>query len=214
MTKAIFFDLDGTILDTVPDIQDSINRMLAENGLPPLSAEEIVRYVGNGAKKLVDRCLKGRVTEERAERCLHRYNEIYTNCGSPKTRIFPGLSKTLPLLKEKGYLLAVITNTPQETADEVKKIYLDPLGISYVFGQREGIPVKPDPKPMEIVLAQFGLKREEVVFVGDGETDAAFAINAGVRGISCLWGYRGKELLLEVGAREFIDRPEELLSLF
>lgn len=103
MTKAIFFDLDGTILDTVPDIQDSINRMLAENGLPPLSAEEIVRYVGNGAKKLVDRCLKGRVTEERAERCLHRYNEIYTNCGSPKTRIFPGLSKTLPLLKEKGY---------------------------------------------------------------------------------------------------------------
>ena len=201
MTKAIFFDLDGTILDTVPDIQDSINRMLAENGLPPLSAEEIVRYVGNGAKKLVDRCLKGRVTEERAERCLHRYNEIYTNCGSPKTRIFPGLSKTLPLLKEKGYLLAVITNKPQETADEVKKIYLDPLGISYVFGQREGIPVKPDPKPMEIVLAQFGLKREEVVFVGDGETDAAFAINAGVRGISCLWGYRGKELLLEVGAR-------------
>lgn len=214
MTKAIFFDLDGTILDTVPDIQDSINRMLAENGLPPLSAEEIVRYVGNGAKKLVDRCLKGRVTEERAERCLNRYNEIYTNCGSPKTRIFPGLSKTLPLLKEKGYLLAVITNKPQETADEVKKIYLDPLGISYVFGQREGIPVKPDPKPMEIVLAQFGLKREEVVFVGDGETDAAFAINAGVRGISCLWGYRGKELLLEVGAREFIDRPEELLSLF
>lgn len=214
MTKAIFFDLDGTILDTVPDIQDSINRMLAENGLPPLSAEEIVRYVGNGAKKLVDRCLKGRVTEERAERCLHRYNEIYTNCGSPKTRIFPGLSKTLPLLKEKGYLLAVITNKPQETADEVKKIYLNPLGISYVFGQREGIPVKPDPKPMEIVLAQFGLKREEVVFVGDGETDAAFAINAGVRGISCLWGYRGKELLLEVGAREFIDRPEELLSLF
>jgi HAD hydrolase, family IA, variant 1 len=214
MTKAIFFDLDGTILDTVPDIQDSINRMLAENGLPPLSAEEIVRYVGNGAKKLVDRCLKGRVTEERAERCLYRYNEIYTNCGSPKTRIFPGLSKTLPLLKEKGYLLAVITNKPQETADEVKKIYLDPLGISYVFGQREGIPVKPDPKPMEIVLAQFGLKREEVVFVGDGETDAAFAINAGVRGISCLWGYREKELLLEVGAREFIDRPEELLSLF
>ena len=214
MTKAIFFDLDGTILDTVPDIQDSINRMLAENGLPPLSAEEIVRYVGNGAKKLVDRCLKGRVTDERAERCLPRYNEIYTNCGSPKTRIFPGLSKTLPLLKEKGYLLAVITNKPQETADEVKKIYLDPLGISYVFGQREGIPVKPDPKPMEIVLAQFGLKREEVVFVGDGETDAAFAINAGVRGISCLWGYRGKELLLEVGAREFIDRPEELLSLF
>lgn len=214
MTKAIFFDLDGTILDTVPDIQDSINRMLAENGLPPLSAEEIVRYVGNGAKKLVDRCLKGRVTEERAERCLNRYNEIYTNCGSPKTRIFPGLSKTLPLLKEKGYLLAVITNKPQETADEVKKIYLDPLGISYVFGQREGIPVKPDPKPMEIVLAQFGLKRKEVVFVGDGETDAAFAINAGVRGISCLWGYRGKELLLEVGAREFIDRPEELLSLF
>ena len=214
MTKAIFFDLDGTILDTVPDIQDSINRMLAENGLPPLSAEEIVRYVGNGAKKLVDRCLKGRVTEERAERCLHRYNEIYTNCGSPKTRIFPGLSKTLPLLKEKGYLLAVITNKPQETADEVKKIYLDPLGISYVFGQREGIPVKPDPKPMEIVLAQFGLKREEVVFVGDGETDAAFAINAGVRGISCLWGYREKELLLEVGARGFIDPPEELLSLF
>ena len=214
MTKAIFFDLDGTILDTVPDIQDSINRMLAENGLPPLSAEEIVRYVGNGAKKLVDRCLKGRVNEERAERCLHRYNEIYTNCGSPKTRIFPGLSKTLPLLKEKGYLLAVITNKPQETADEVKKIYLDPLGISYVFGQREGIPVKPDPKPMEIGIAQFGLKREEVVFVGDGETDAAFAINAGVRGISCLWGYRGKELLLEVGAREFIDRPEELLSLF
>ena len=214
MTKAIFFDLDGTILDTVPDIQDSINRMLAENGLPPLSAEEIVRYVGNGAKKLVDRCLKGRVTEERAERCLHRYNDIYTNCGSPKTRIFPGLSKTLPLLKEKGYLLAVITNKPQETADEVKKIYLDPLGISYVFGQREGIPVKPDPKPMEIVLAQCGLKREEVVFVGDGETDAAFAINAGVRGISCLWGYREKELLLEVGAREFIDRPEELLSLF
>lgn len=212
--KGIIFDLDGTILDTVPDITDSLNRMLAENGLPPLTESEVTRYVGNGAKKLVERCLKGRVPAEREQACLDRYNEIYTGCGSPRTRVFDGIADVLPALKARGYTLAVITNKPQQTADEVEKIYLSGLGLSLVFGQREGVPVKPDKAPMELTLARLGLKKHEVAFVGDGETDALFAINAGVRGISCLWGYRPKDLLLSVGAKELIEKPEELLALF
>ncbi len=212
--KGIIFDLDGTILDTVPDITDSLNQMLAENNLPPLTAREVTRYVGNGAKKLVERCLKGRVSAEQAQACLDRYNEIYTGCGSPKTRIFDGIADVLPALKARGYTLAVITNKPQQTANEVEKIYLSDLGLSLVFGQKDGVPVKPDKTPMEQTLQTLGLTQSEVAFVGDGETDAAFAINAGVRGISCLWGYRAKEELIAVGASEFIQQPKELLDLF
>lgn len=212
--KGIIFDLDGTILDTVPDITDSLNQMLAENNLPPLTEREVTRYVGNGAKKLVERCLKGRVSAEQEQACLERYNAIYTGCGSPKTRIFDGIADVLPALKARGYTLAVITNKPQQTANEVEKIYLSNLGLSLVFGQKDGVPVKPNKTPMEQTLQTLGLTQSEVAFVGDGETDAAFAINAGVRGISCLWGYRSEEELIAVGASEFIRQPKELLDLF
>ena len=127
MKKIVIFDLDGTLLDTIADIADNINLMLSHFGFAKRSIQEIKQFVGNGARNIVKRSLPDGVSEEKLEECLAFYNNLYTNCGSPKTRIYDGMDKALLTLKNKGYKLAILTNKPQMTTDEVYNKYGDPL---------------------------------------------------------------------------------------
>ena len=121
MKKLAIFDLDGTLIDSVPDIFDCINLMLEKFGYEKRKIEDIKQMIGNGAKNLVIRAIGSPVSEEKIKECLNYYNQIYTSSGSPKTKLFDGIEQTLSILKSRGYLLGIITNKPQMTTDEINK---------------------------------------------------------------------------------------------
>lgn len=213
MEKAVIFDLDGTLLDTVPDILDNINLMLKRFGYKEIDAETLKGYVGSGARKLCADCIGAPLSETELDERLAFYNGLYTLSESPKTKLFDGIDMVLRTLKKRGYKLAILTNKPQETTDKVYKNYLKDFGFDAVVGQSGGVKCKPDKTATVNILNKLGVLPENCYFVGDGETDVLTSLNAGTRGISVLWGYRKKHHLLKVGAKVFAETPKELLSL-
>ncbi|MBR2498667.1 MAG: HAD-IA family hydrolase [Clostridia bacterium] len=213
MHKAVIFDLDGTILDTLKDIADNVNLMLNHFGYPQLEHKEIMQYIGNGARMLVKRSIKVELSEGELDEKLAYYNKIYTSSPSDNTCVFSGLREVLFALKQKGYKLAILTNKPQMTTDKVCEKYLKDFGFDLVIGQRSGVPIKPDPTALLNMLDELDVNVNDAYFVGDGETDVMTAINAKVNGIAVLWGYREKWQLEQAGATVFAEKTSDLLSL-
>ncbi len=213
MNKLVIFDLDGTLLDSVPDIEVCLNQTLTNFGYSTHSREEITTFIGNGARNLVKRALPLNETEEKVDECLKYYNKIYTASGSPLTRLFDGIEKVINELWLRGYKIAILTNKPQITTDNIFSKYMAHLPISKVVGQVDGVKIKPDPTVTEQILTEFNVQKENAYFVGDGETDIKTAINAGIKGVGVLWGYRSKVQLEEAGATLFALVPEDLLKI-
>lgn len=209
MKKAVLFDLDGTLTNTSIDIWENVNLTMRKFGYPEISLEEAKLFVGNGAVKLIERSIKGLPCDNLKE-VVDFYNQSYNFCGSPKTFVYDGMLDLLKKLKAEGYLLAVISNKPQDGTTEVCKTFFSEVEFDCVFGQREGVKVKPDRACVDIVLGELGITAEQAVFVGDSDVDAMTAINAGVDGVCVLWGYRPKELLVGVGATVFASTADEL----
>lgn len=209
MKKLVIFDLDGTITNTVPDIEDNVNKTMRKFGYPDITADEARRFVGNGAKVLIERSLKG-VMPENFDEIVAFYNDSYNFCGSPKTCVYDGMTELLKELKADGYLLAVVSNKPQDgTTEVIRKFFGDGL-FDYVYGQREGVKTKPSKEPVEIVLKALNVEKRDAVYVGDSEVDVLTAKNSELYGISVLWGFREKELLVENGATVFAANAKEL----
>lgn len=213
MNKGVIFDLDGTLLHTVPDITDNVNKMLVKYGYPTVSEKDVARFVGNGAGKLVERCIGKPLTEEELKERLAYYNKIYTECGSPKTALFDGIGEVLKGLKERGYKIAILTNKPQPTTDRVYCNYLSEYNFDMVVGSSDKVKCKPDKTATMEILSKLDVAPENAYFVGDGETDTITSLNAGTKGIAVLWGYRDKADLEKAGATIFARTPLELLSL-
>ena len=213
MLKAVLFDLDGTVLDTLPDLNACMNEALAQYGCPPITLDETRRYVGNGGLLYASRALPA---ERRAE-AEHFYKDVYCpvhfRCKNERTKPFPGEAECMAALRAAGIRLAVVTNKSQRAADELGQTLLRPYGFSVIFGNRDGIPVKPDPTLTLLALKELGVAPAEAAFVGDGETDVQTAKNAGMRSVSVLWGYRGEEELRAAGAERFARSYAELQSI-
>ncbi len=213
MNKAVIFDLDGTLIDSLPDIAEYVNLTLKFFGEKEIPYDDIRQYIGNGAKNLIKRSFGNKLSEEDLAERLKFYNEKYTASGSPKTKLFDGIKELLVKLKEKGYKLGILTNKPQETTEGVYETYLNTFGFDKVVGARSGVKIKPDPAALNQMLYELNVKPENAYFIGDGETDAQTAINAGIKGVSVLWGYRDKDQLLDAGAKVFAKTPEELFNI-
>lgn len=213
MKKLAIFDLDGTLIDSVPDIYDCINVMLEKFGYEKRDIEDVKQMIGNGAKNLVIKAIGKKVSEESITESLKYYNDIYTSSGSPKTKLFDGIEQTLKTLKSRGYLLGIVTNKPQMTTDEINKTYLKNLGFDMVIGQRAGLQMKPDPQAVNLMIEKLNVNKENVYFIGDGETDVQVALNAGVNGVAVLWGYRTKTQLESAGAKVFASTPQDFLKI-
>ena len=213
MNKAVIFDLDGTLLHTLPDILENINYMLSHYGYPLLDEQTIKGYIGTGARNLVKYSVNVSLTETELDDRLAYYNTFYTASPSLKTKIFDGIAEVLTALKNKGYKLAILTNKPQETTDTVYKNHLSKFGFDKVVGQSGKVKCKPDKTATLSILNELDVLPENAYFVGDGETDVETSINAGTKGIAVLWGYRSKEQLKKAGATVFANTPADLLNL-
>ncbi len=213
MNKAVIFDLDGTLLHTLPDIHYYVNQMLEHYSYPLRTESEVMQFIGCGSRNLIKLSLPEGLSDERVTECHNYYNKIYTDSGSPKTCVFDGIKEVVQTLKKCGYRLAILTNKPQETTDTVLDRYMSDFGFDMVVGQSEKVKVKPDPTTAKNILKKFDVLPKDCYFVGDGETDVQTSINLGSNGIAVLWGYRSKAQLTVAGAKTFAVNPKDLLDL-
>ena len=209
MIKAVFFDLDGTVLNTLPDLINITNTTLRELGYPERTDDEIRMAVGNGMTLLLKRSLPEGVE---ASPEIHAHMKAnYMKLQNRYTAEYEGTSGLLRALHEAGLKTAIITNKPFEAAKDVSEHFFGEL-MDLAIGVRDGAKVKPDPGTTFEAMEKLGLLPEEVIYVGDSDTDIETAKNAGIPCLSATWGFRGREFLLEHGATRCIDRPEEILE--
>ncbi len=209
MGKAVLFDLDGTLIDTLPDIRLSLNETLSGFGYPLLSAEETRAFIGDGAKKLVERALPAGAPDFGA--VYADFRARYAASANALTHPFAGIETLLRTLKEMGIGRAVVTNKPAEAAQRTVEQFFGGL-IDFVGGDSGEFPIKPDAALSLHAAKKMGAKTEDCLFVGDGEADVLTARNAGMGGVFVLWGYRSKAQLEAVGAERFVSSPRELLA--
>lgn len=211
--KVAIFDMDGTILDTLEDLADSMNFCLRKYGMPERSLEEIKRFVGNGVRRLVELAVSGGTDEKIIDEMCATYIEYYKNHCAIKTRPYEGIREVLKKLKEKGVLTAVVSNKADHAVKKLCEEYFDGL-FDYAAGDREGMRRKPYPDSVISVMEHFGANPEEVVYIGDSEVDLQTARNAGVDVIMVSWGFRDEDCLRSIGAEKIIHIPDEILKEF
>ena len=208
----ILFDLDGTLLDSLEDMKDSVNYVMRRFGYPEHTLDEVRSYVGNGIRKLIERSLPGNAGSETVEKALEEYRRYYDTHCMVKTRPYPGILQLLGNLKDRGFLLAVVTNKNHEAADEMCSHYFPGI-FSVVLGQRDSIPKKPDPAMISVAMKKLNAEGKNAVYIGDSEVDIMTAKNAGMDGIICLWGFREESFLRANGADVTVHSADQIASL-
>jgi len=213
--KAVLFDLDGTLLDTLDDISNSINEALNYFGLGSIGKNDVRRLVGNGVRRLAEGALiqltgDTCISDDMLRRFLDVYIPIYNKNSIVKTKPYNGIPEILGWLKGQGVYTGVLSNKPHPTAIEVLRIYFPRHVFDFVMGQREGEPQKPDPAGAYEFCKTLGLSTDEVLFVGDSEVDLETGKNAGIDCAGVLWGFRDEETLSKCGAKALITSPDEI----
>ena len=197
--KAVIFDMDGTILDTLADLYASVNAAMRWAGAPERTVDEVRRFVGNGAYKLIERSLPAGTPVKRVQEVLSFYKPYYETHAQIETKPYPGVSEALAELRRAGVLLAVASNKPDGAVKLLADRYFPGL-FHAALGERPGLRVKPAP---DLLLTAMGLLHAEpdgTVYVGDSEADIDTAKNAGVACVSAGWGFRDEAVLREHGA--------------
>ena len=212
MNNTVIFDLDGTLLNTLDDLTDSVNFALGEMGYPLHTADEVRMMVGNSVIYLIEQALPDGTDKEIFDKTLALFESHYQTNMRNKTAPYDGVMQMLDKLSTEGYKLAVVSNKPdvftQELVSELFGDYI-PLAI----GRSETIARKPAPDMLELAMKQLGSDPDSTVYVGDSEVDVETSINAGVDCVGCLWGFRDRETLESAGAEFIISSPDELVGL-
>lgn len=212
--KAVIFDLDGTLLDTLDDLADSMNAVLAESGYPIHEAEAYKYFVGDGLRKLTERCLpEGHRSTLEIDTSLEQLRKEYEKRWDNKTKPYKGIPELLDTLTEKGLKIAVLTNKADEFAGRVVKKLLPDWSFDAVVGEKPSFPKKPDPAGALLIAEHFGVPCSEFLYIGDTDVDMKTAVSAGMYAVGALWGFRKADELVEGGARLLIPRPLALLDL-
>ena len=212
--RAIIFDLDGTLLNTLDDLADSTNRVLQSQGFPIHPVDAYRYFVGNGARKLIDRVLpEDQRSEDTIARCLDLFLKDYEQNWKVKTRPYPGIPELLDALQARGIRLAILSNKPHDFTVHCVASLLPDWRFDLVFGQREGIPPKPHPAAVLEILEKLRVPQAECLYVGDTSTDMQTAVAASLYPTGVLWGFREREELVEHGARSLLKHPRDLMTL-
>ena len=213
MKKAVIFDLDGTLLNTLDDLADSTNYALSKFGYPTRTIEEVRQFVGNGVAKLIERAIPEGENNSNFEKCLSIFKENYAQNMYNKTAPYNGIIEMLSNLKSKGIKIAVVSNKFDLAVKELCKKYFEGF-IDFAAGENEaqGIKKKPAPDTVISVLNEFNFAPEDAVYVGDSDVDIMTAKNSKMSCISVTWGFRDEKFLLENGATILINAPSEIYN--
>lgn len=210
--NTIIFDLDGTLLDTLQDLADSVNYALASFSMPLRTLGEVRAFVGNGVGKLIERAVPAGTGVEECSCCLERFRAHYLINMANKTAPYPGTIELLRKLGSEDYKIAVVSNKLDQA---VKELVLSHFGdlIPIAIGERPNMASKPSPDMVYLALEELGADPHQAVYVGDSDVDIETAKNAGLPCISVTWGFRDRGFLLERGATHVVDSTEELYHI-
>ena len=210
--KAVLFDMDGTVLDTLDDLSNAVNAALRQFGMPERTREEAAAFLGNGAARLIHLSVPEGCPQDLEEQVLAWYKPWYEDHCRILTRPYPGILPLMEHLRQRGVKLAVISNKPDGPVKELAASFFPGL-LDSAVGESETVRRKPDPDSVLAAAAQMGLAPEDCVYVGDTEVDLATARNAGMDVIAVSWGFRSRAQLRAAGAERIAATAEDLERL-
>ncbi|GET25158.1 HAD family hydrolase [Prolixibacter sp. NT017] len=212
--KGIIFDLDGTLLDTIEDIADSMNRVLSENNLPTHDNEAYRLFVGSGIRNLVREALPESQRDEATIRAYFEtmYSLYKKNCVN-KTRPYDGVTDLLDELSARDLKLAILSNKADEMTQQTARTLLPEEYFTIIAGLTDESLKKPNPQKALQMSKEMGIDPKEMIYVGDTDVDMQTANNAGMYAVGVLWGFRGEEELRANGAKKTVAHPSELMTL-
>lgn len=209
--KAVIFDLDGTLLNTLEDLTDAVNHVMRQFNYPEHTIEEIRSFVGNGIKLLIERSLPDGKDNPEFDKVFSEFKSYYTSHCRIKTRPYDGIMELISILHEQGYKLAIVSNKNQSAVTELNNIYFSDY-ISTAIGEKEGVRKKPAPDTVIKALSELCISSDDAVYVGDSDVDRETAENSNMDCISVTWGFRDRKLLESLNPYAIIDKPAELLN--
>lgn len=210
--KAVIFDMDGTILNTLEDLKNATNYSLRQFGMPERSLEEVRIFVGNGIRKLVERAVPAGTSEEKIAQVFDVFLEYYEIHSADNTSPYPGILELVEKLKKSGIKTAVSTNKADVPAQELGREYFNGI-FDLIVGQQDGLKVKPAPDSVNKILSILDIQKKDAIYIGDSDVDVQTAKNSGLDFIGVSWGFRGREFLEKNGAKNIVDNANEILDL-
>lgn len=210
--QTAIFDMDGTILETLEDMCASVNVTMDHVGYPRRTMDEVRRFVGNGAAKLIERCMPAGAEDPRYPAALEFYRAYYDAHAQIKTGPYPGIPELLNQLSREGVRLAVVSNKPDEAVRALTERYF-PGVFPVAIGNRDGWATKPAPDSVYEAMRLLGARRESTVYVGDSDVDVDTARNAGLDSVIVTWGFRDEDFLRAHGAQHLAHNTDELYEM-
>ena len=212
--RAALFDLDGTLLDTLDDLADAANRVLASEGMPVHKVEEYKYFVGDGLATLIERIVPSdQHNEETLCRIIDAFRQDYGAHWHVKSKPYAGVLEMLTGLQKRGMRLGVLSNKPHDFTKLCVQRMLADFSFYPVLGQRDGVPKKPDPAGALEAAALLDIPVKEILYFGDTSVDMQTATGAGMPAVGVLWGFRDEEELAASGADYLVHHPGEILDL-
>ena len=212
MIKGMIFDLDGTLIHTLPDIRYALNETLCRFGFPQRTYDEVRLGVGHGFRHLIDCSVPEGTSEEIRQEVATLYRQTYQENCCRSSQPFEGVKEMLEELQKEGVKLAVNSNKGNDLSRKLIDLNFPGIEWTAVYGAREGIPHKPDPAAALQIMEQMDLKETEMAYIGDSDTDMETGKNAGFHTIGCLWGYRDRENLRAAGAERIAEEASAILK--
>ena len=211
---AVIFDLDGTLLDTLEDIADSANSILARHDYPQHPLDDYRYFVGDGVRKLTRRVLPETARDDATvDKMVKEFRREYDANWNNKTRVYPGVPGMLDGLTARGLPLSIFSNKPDDFTKKCVTELLATWSFEIIMGLRKGVPPKPDPLGAFDIARQLGLEPQRIIFVGDTSIDMKTAVASGMFPVGALWGFRTADELQLSGAQAIIEKPEDVLYL-
>lgn len=207
--RCVIFDLDGTLLDTLDDLTDSVNAALLKYGFSVRTKEEVRHFVGNGIAKLIERAVPEGTGKEETKKVYEYFCDYYREHCQDKTRPYEGIEPLLSDLKAKGYQLAIVSNKADFAVKELNDHFFKKW-VSVAIGEKEGVLRKPAPDTVFTAMKELDMSKDDCIYVGDSDVDIQTAENAGISCISVTWGFRDVDFLKRNGAKIFARTPDEI----